>query len=160
MTAIAGAIGVTGIIAPKDDADKYAVTDPRYGIDGLRNVVDYAERDSIPDLRRKQGMIVGVQFDNTWWELKAAPWTGTASDWKIPTFSGGSPSNLGTKWTIELADNFTVPPFFQYLIYGKLDVFGVMSVSMNAKLTVMDGIVDMKPGGILNVGPGALVELV
>lgn len=36
--AIPGTVTVTSIIAPTSTGDTYPVIDPRYGIDGLRNV--------------------------------------------------------------------------------------------------------------------------
>jgi hypothetical protein len=91
MPIIPGTVGVTGVLAPKDDADTYPVIDPQYGIDGLRNVATYAERNAIPNLRRKRGMIVGVQSDDSWWQLKVGPWVGTNADWQTPTFASSNP---------------------------------------------------------------------
>lgn len=60
MAEITGSVTVTGIIAPTDTNDTYPVTDPKYGVDGLRNVGTISDRNSIPPGRRKLGMIVGV----------------------------------------------------------------------------------------------------
>mgnify|MGYP003353576363 CR=1 FL=1 len=38
MPGYTGSIPLTGFIAPSDTADTYAVLDPLFGIDGLRNV--------------------------------------------------------------------------------------------------------------------------
>ena len=53
MAVIPGVIPVTGFIGPTDDQDVYAVTDARYGVDGLRNVADSTDRNAIPFERRR-----------------------------------------------------------------------------------------------------------
>ena len=57
---IPGTIPVTGVIAPTSTADTYPVTDPKYGLGGLKSVVDLTARDEIPTERREMGMIVFV----------------------------------------------------------------------------------------------------
>jgi hypothetical protein len=57
---ILGAVVVSGIIAPSDESDTYAVTDAKYGKDGLRNVENEAGLLSIGPDRRRLGMVVGV----------------------------------------------------------------------------------------------------
>lgn len=83
--AIPGTVTLTGIIAPTSTGDTYPITDPKYGIDGLRNVSSISERNSIPNDRRKQGMIVGVDSTGStkteYWTLLPSPWTATDSDW-------------------------------------------------------------------------------
>lgn len=80
---IPGAIAVTGFIGPTDSTDVYAVTDSIYGIDGLRNVADHAERDTITAARRRQGMFVGTQNDSKYWSLNAGPWNFDDTDWTL-----------------------------------------------------------------------------
>jgi len=81
---IPGTIPVTGQLAPTDPTDNYAIIDPRYGIDGFRNVDTFAERNAIPELRRRAGMLVGVAEDNNnIYQLKPGPWTYTDSDWVL-----------------------------------------------------------------------------
>ena len=81
--AIPGTVTVTGIIAPTTESDTYPVTDTIYGLDGLRNVTTRTQRNAIPNLRRRAGMVVGVSgvSSTEYWSLKPAPWTGTDSDW-------------------------------------------------------------------------------
>lgn len=57
---ISGTIPVSGIIAPSSAQDTYPVTDPQYGLGGLRTVADTAERDALPTARRQVGMVVYV----------------------------------------------------------------------------------------------------
>lgn len=61
---IPGTVPVTGIIAPTSTADTYPVTDPQYGLGGLKTVPTVAIRDQIPTERRERGMIVFVIEEN------------------------------------------------------------------------------------------------
>jgi hypothetical protein len=106
--AIPGTVTLTGIIAPTSTGDTYPITDPKYGIDGLRNVSSISERNSIPNDRRKQGMIVGVDSTGStkteYWTLLPSPWTSTDSDWIQFQSGGGSGYSAGpisgaTGWT-------------------------------------------------------------
>ena len=88
-TPIPGIVKLTGIVAPAFFEDTYAVIDPQFGIDGLRNVADNTERNAIFEGRRRQGMIVGTQSDGTYWTLKAAPWAYDDTDWNEFESGGG-----------------------------------------------------------------------
>ena len=68
---IPGTVPVTGIIAPTSTADTYPVTDPRYGLGGLKSVADLVERDAIATERREKGMIVFVVSENKHYMLKS-----------------------------------------------------------------------------------------
>lgn len=84
MAAIPGSVRVTGIIAPTDSTDTYAVTDTRYGIDGLRNFTgDTSELLNITAQRRRSGMIVGIVSGDTrlYYRLQNEPWSFDMSDW-------------------------------------------------------------------------------
>lgn len=81
MSIIPGTVRVTGIIAPTDSTDTYPVIDPIYGIDGLRSVADDAERDGIPDLRRREGMLVYNRDSTTYFRLLPSPWAYDSTDW-------------------------------------------------------------------------------
>jgi hypothetical protein len=61
---IPGTVPVSGIIAPSSTQDTYPVTDPQYGLGGLRTVADLAERDALPVSRRQIGMLVYVTSTN------------------------------------------------------------------------------------------------
>lgn len=90
MAPIPGSVSVTGILAPTDTTDTYAVTDPSYGIDGLRSVADHTARNAISNARRRFGMLVFTQSDGLYWTLKNSPWTGTDSDWASLTLSSST----------------------------------------------------------------------
>lgn len=90
MAAIPGSVSVTGVLAPTDTTDTYAVTDPVYGIDGLRSVSDHAARNAIPNARRRFGMLVFTQSDQMYWTLKVGSWLGTDDDWNLLTLSAST----------------------------------------------------------------------
>jgi hypothetical protein len=90
-----GGVEVLGFISPTDTSDEYAVIDPLYGIDGLRNVSSISELNAITTLRRRPGMVVGVNNGSEYYKLNPAPWNGTLSDWSLFTpgiFTGGTVS--------------------------------------------------------------------
>ncbi len=90
---ISGTTQVTSPIAPTSTVDIYATHDAFYGKDGLRNVASLVERNSIPTLRRKAGMLVGVLADDSYWRLKNITWDGTDNDWE--EFNPGGSSTIG-----------------------------------------------------------------
>ena len=76
--AIQGSVPIGGFIAPTGTSDQYAVTDPAYGLGGVRRVSNTTERDAIFSPRREEGMIVFVQSNSTYYGLIG----GTANgDW-------------------------------------------------------------------------------
>jgi len=82
-----GGVGIMGFISPMDTQDTYAVIDPIYGIDGLRNVATINDLDDITEERRRSGMIVGVEDGSTYYKLNPSPWTYTLSDWSEISFA-------------------------------------------------------------------------
>jgi len=106
MSSIQG-VNVTGIIVPSNTEDIYPVIDPIYGIDGLRNYSGGTEvltGTTITSLRRRAGMIVGINNGTTFYKLKPGPWSSNLSltDWEL--FSLGSTFTGGT---VSGATNFT-----------------------------------------------------
>jgi anti-sigma regulatory factor (Ser/Thr protein kinase) len=75
---IPGTVPVTGIIAPTSVNDTYPVTDPRYGLGGLKTVTSLKDRDEISTERRERGMIVFVTEENKHYILANGI---TNSDW-------------------------------------------------------------------------------
>ena len=67
---IIGGINVMGFISPNSIYDTYPVIDPLYGIDGLRNVNTIDELITIPDERRRAGMLVGIDGGDRFFKLK------------------------------------------------------------------------------------------
>lgn len=66
---ITGTVPVTGRIAPISDAAVYPVTDPQWGLGGLRSVGTTAQRDQITVERRQIGMMVYVESDDNYYSL-------------------------------------------------------------------------------------------
>ena len=89
---LSGGVQVFGFISPSDTTDQYPVIDPLYGIDGFRNVDTLSDLNSIPTLRRRAGMVVGVSGGTTYYKLNLPPWTNSLSDWSIfnSSSSGGT----------------------------------------------------------------------
>jgi len=77
-----GGIGIMGFITPMDTEDTYAVIDPIYGIDGLRNVDTLEDLNNISYDRRRSGMIVGVSGGSVYYRLKNVEWSGLIEDWE------------------------------------------------------------------------------
>jgi hypothetical protein len=76
-----GGVGIMGFISPMDTEDTYAVIDPIYGIDGLRNVPTINDLNEISFDRRRPGMIVGVEGGQIYYRLKDVEWVGDITDW-------------------------------------------------------------------------------
>lgn len=69
MAKIPGSVKVGGFIAPTDSADTYPTHDSRYGIGGYREVDVLTDLDSIPQQRRRAGMLVYVAETNSHFKL-------------------------------------------------------------------------------------------
>jgi hypothetical protein len=80
--AIPGTIQITGLFAPTSSGDTYAITDTQYGKDGLRNIELLSALNSIPEDRRKAGMIVGVSGGTKYYALNNEPWGYDLNDWR------------------------------------------------------------------------------
>jgi hypothetical protein len=92
-----GGVGVMGFLSPLDTRDTYAVIDPIYGIDGLRNVSTIEELHAIPTERRRAGMIVGVYGGEIYYKLKNLnSWTFDLTDWE-EFFGFSNNSNINTE---------------------------------------------------------------
>ena len=66
---IPGTVPLSGTVAPTSELDTFPVTDPRYGLGGLRTLATKGERNDIPTARRQVGMIVYVTEDNVYYGL-------------------------------------------------------------------------------------------
>lgn len=84
MALIANSVRVGGFIAPTDSEDTYPVTNPTYGLGGLRTVNNLTTRNEIPAERREEGMMVYVISDQTYYQLK-----GGTTDVYWTEFTGG-----------------------------------------------------------------------
>jgi hypothetical protein len=78
-------VAVTGEFIPGNPhpttGDTFMILDATYMLDGFRNVASTSDRNLITTPRRKEGMVVGVQADESYWRLNSEPWLGDDSDW-------------------------------------------------------------------------------
>ena len=93
---LSGGVEVLGFISPTEITDDYPVIDPLYGIDGFRNVNTLSDLNSIPNLRRRAGMVVGVGGGSQYYKLNLGPWNGTITDWSLFQTGGGGTFTGGT----------------------------------------------------------------
>ena len=89
-----GGVKIAGFISPGDTTDSYAVIDTTLGIDGLRNysgdTIEVLSGTTITELRRRAGMIVGIDSGSRYFKLKDKnPWDYDLTDWEEIFFSGG-----------------------------------------------------------------------
>ncbi len=88
---ITGTVPITAPIAPTSETAIYPVTNPRYGLGGLRSVETIAARNEITQLRRERGMMVYVEDVNTYYTLIG----GTAdANWTVFTGSTAESGNF------------------------------------------------------------------
>ena len=66
---ITGTVPITAPLAPTSEVAIYPVTNPKYGLGGLRSVDTIATRNDISQLRRELGMLVYVQVENSYYSL-------------------------------------------------------------------------------------------
>lgn len=68
---ISGTVTVSGIVAPTSTSDTYPVTDPKYGLGGLRTITGGAgdALTDIPSARRVEGMMVYVSNTSKYYKL-------------------------------------------------------------------------------------------
>lgn len=159
--AIFGSVQITGFIAPTYSGDTYATHDAYYGRDGLRNVDLESDLDSITNLRRKAGMIVGVSGGTKHYRLLPEPWSFTFSDWDVAflTPSNISSYGVGNRWHVPYGVTVTVPYDFQTFIYGDLYVEGTIDVQTNGQLVVLNGNIIMSGGSIVGSGTTYVIQL-
>jgi len=121
---LSGGVEVVGFISPTDPLDTYPVIDPLYGIDGLRNVNTLTDLNNIPDLRRRAGMLVGVNNGSQFYKLNASPWNGTITDWALVNLGGADTYVTGTTFNLNQA------------ILTRNDGFDVLKLSGGSNVTL------------------------
>ena len=81
-----GGVPISGFISPGTTNDTFPVIDTTLGIDGLRNYTGGTEIFSgttITELRRRAGMIVGIESGSRYFKLKDKdPWDFDVTDWE------------------------------------------------------------------------------
>ena len=78
MSELKNTLRISAPISPYDSRDTYPTHFEEYGHGGYRSVNDIPERDAIPKLRRKQGMLVYVKSEEKWYILQTGI---TNDDW-------------------------------------------------------------------------------
>lgn len=102
-----GGVGIMGFISPMDTLDTYAVIDPLYGIDGIRNVSDINELNLISYERRRAGMLVGIEGGTRYFKLKDVSWSFDISDWEEIFFYTISQSALTSNQIVSGSLNYS-----------------------------------------------------
>lgn len=160
-------IGLTDKIAP---LGSFAITEDTDTLGGLRVVADATERNAIPTLRRKPGMIVVQENDpDNWYQLAISPWVGTDADWIVlpqgasassgfSVQTGATPSgSLYATWTSMVPDLLAATGFRQVLVdnHGSTNVATVQDAASN-----FDGQVEViginRTRGTMNLGGKSL----
>jgi len=98
MPGITGTVRVTAKISPPATEDQYPVTDPQYGLGGLRSVGNTAARNAITSPRREQGMMVYVQNEDQFYYLKG----GTADANWTPVTTNSTVSKNSSRTAIQI----------------------------------------------------------
>ncbi|RKZ88576.1 MAG: hypothetical protein DRQ39_02210 [Gammaproteobacteria bacterium] len=93
MAKIPGTVTLSGIIAPSDDQDEYAVTEDIWNKGGHRSVDTLADRDAIPTLRKKEGMTVYVGDTQITYQWVSGAWVDFVGG------SGGDKTYIHTQGT-------------------------------------------------------------
>ena len=103
---ITGTVPITAPIAPTSEIATYPVTNPAYGLGGLRTVGTTADRNAITTLRREVGMVVYVSTENKYYHLVG----GTAdSNWQEFVLGGGAGTTGATGATGEKGATGSIP---------------------------------------------------
>jgi hypothetical protein len=96
MASITGGFAILGFVSPLDSSDTYPVTDPKYGLGGLRTVQTLTERNNIPNDRRQNGMIVYVVAENLFYTLINDSWEEFSSGTLGTTGATGHTGSTGS----------------------------------------------------------------
>lgn len=167
---ITGYISVGLPIGPGSVNDPYFVTDPRYGLGGLRTVADVTERNSIISQRREVGMMVYVTGNDKFYYLSGGTgnsfWveftggtggggtgavssiTGTANEIEVSSPTGnvtiGLPNDVKISSSLNIGGiTIGVTGGNSLVIYGGLDIIGNLNSSGTL---IVDGLIITKTG--------------
>lgn len=131
--AIEGTVPVTGPIAPTSELDIFASHEEQWGRGGYRTVANATERNAIPALRRKAGMLVRTEDDGNYWRLDP-----DLTTWHL-AFDAG-PEDLSQNGRIERPQNKTYVIVLKAPRAGTVDSLTYQCASGTATLAVrIDG---------------------
>jgi hypothetical protein len=162
MPLIPGSVSLTGFIAPTDSADTFAVTNPIYGLGGLRTVPDLVSLSAITSERREPGMIVYVSGETQYYKLNSGL---TNSDWIVFSLGGGSGFS---GWTAStglfsiIANNNSVNIAGNYSVVGGMANSATTNYSFigSGKLNLAAGAQSVVGGGRQNTAYGTQSSIV
>ena len=138
MAQIIGGVRITGFISPTDTSDTYPVIDPVYGIDGIRNYSGgTSELNSIPTLRRRAGMIVGINNGAQYYKLKPSPWNLDINDWEQVIYVTGVTFDQGN-YNLNIITNNGTSTQSLSILAGDLRVTGGTYNSSNGVVTFVN----------------------
>lgn len=157
MAGYTGSIPVTGFIAPADTSDSYAVIDPLFGIDGLRNVATVADLHTIPASRRRPGMVVGVQATGNYYKLLNMSWNYDINDW-TDFITAPVPGNIPRTQYVITDGSVSIPTNYQYYVYGSLTIGASGSIINDGQLIIDNGTLSFVGNGTYS-GGGTLTYL-
>jgi hypothetical protein len=144
---LSGGVEVLGFISPTEPTDEYPVIDPLYGIDGFRNVNTLSDLNSIPNLRRRAGMVVGVSGGTQYYKLNPSPWNGTITDWDTFSLGGGTFTGGTVTGDTIFTQGLTATTFSAATYLGlPLDVYVTGGTYSNGTITFTNN-----SGGTFNV---------
>ena len=165
-----GGVKVTGFISPTDTNDTYAVIDPWYGIDGLRNYSGGTSNlHTISELRRRAGMWVGLSGGTEYYKLNPGPWIYDITDWSLINIGTGGTGTISftehyftassdgqTYFTGELPTQPTQPLESEFYLNGQKQRYGlvndyVLSGGTNQDFVWMDNLFTLNVTDELNI---------
>ena len=124
-------VKVLGYMAPNGDADTYPTHIDTLGKGGLMTVATIAGRNAIPALRRKVNMVVVVDEDDSWYQLKG----GIANiNWSKVSFAG---PNIGNSDLTLNGDRYLFGNEHQFSLVNARTVN--LATSNGSELLIEDG---------------------
>lgn len=109
MSVVPGIV-LGGAAVPTDSADTYPVTDPQWGLGGLRTVATTADRNATPVPRLQRGMFVHCTATGITYRLKDT-WPGGVlsvdADWEVAVGVGGGVTGAGAAECVTIWQNPT-----------------------------------------------------
>jgi len=159
--ALTGYISVGLPIGPNVDNDPYFVTNPKYGLGGLRTVSDITARNNIISERREVGMVAYVQSDgkfyylsggtgnSAWAELGNGVSSLTGTENQIDVSGPTGNVIIGLSKAVNIENTLTIGGVTIGASGGNLYVSGGMDIFGNINTTgtlIVDGLIITKTG--------------
>lgn len=145
MSTIPGGVRVGGFIAPNDSADTFPVTNPIYGLGGLRTVDTLTDRDAIATQRREEGMLVYVKEDGQYYQMLSGLTNGewVNLNWSTPISTSISVTAVG----VDSYSGTATPSITGYTI-------GTIYLTTFEQINTSTATIDIDGLGILDIVKG------